>query len=118
MGVQLHNENKLNEMTQILIGLNKYVPVYETETSIEVDGKKYTQPATVLSPCLLFGDQLTSARVRGTVALRTFHKTSLDRLEGHIPVTSDWHARLCLVTVSLYAQSMISIYYVYLGFTK
>ena len=112
LGVQLYNENKLNEMTQILLGLNKYVPVYDTETSIEIDGKMYTQSATELSPRLLFGDQLTSARVRGAAALRSFHKTSLDCLEGHIPVTSDWHARLCLVTVSLYTQIVICIYYI------
>ena len=54
----------------------------------------YTQPATELSPRLLFGDQLTSARVRGATALRSFHKTSLDRLEGYMPITSDWRARL------------------------
>ena len=101
LGVQLHNESKLNEMAKILLGLNKYVPVYTTEKSIEINGDVYTQPATELSPRLLFGDQLTSAHVRGAIALRCFHKTTLDRLEGYTPITSDWHARLCLVTVSL-----------------
>ena len=59
----MHNENKLNEMPKILLGLNKYVPVHATEKTIEINGNVYTQPATELSPRLLFGDQLTSARV-------------------------------------------------------
>ena len=101
LGVQLHNENKLNEMAQILLALNKYVPVNYTEEKVDINGTLHVQPATELSPRLLFGDQLTSARVRGATALRCFHKTSLDRLEGFTPATSDWHARLCLVTVSL-----------------
>ena len=99
LGVQLNDENKLQEMVQILLGLNKYVPVEHTERTVEVNGTHVTQPITKLWPRMLFGDQLTAARVRGAAALRSWHKTTLDRLEGHVPATSDWHARLCLVTV-------------------
>ena len=48
---------------------------------------------------LLIMESATTSQ--STTALRCFHKTSLDRLEGFTPATSDWHARLCLVTVSL-----------------
>ena len=102
MGVLLHDENKLKEMVQILLCLNKYVPVVHTEHTLEVNGTQVTQPVTELWPRMLFGDQLTVARVRGAAALRSWHKTTLDRLEGHVPTTSDWHARLCLVTVSAF----------------
>ena len=102
MGVQLNNENKLKEMVEILLGLNKYVPVEHTERTVEINGTCVTQPITELWPRMLFGDQLTAARVRGAAALRSWHKTTLDRLEGHVPATSDWHARLCLVTVGAY----------------
>ena len=51
---------------------------------------------------MLFGDQLTVSRVHGAAALRSWHKTTLDHLEEHVPTTSDWHARLCLVTVSAF----------------
>ena len=102
LGVQLHNENVLNEMTQILLALNKYIPAESTEVSVEVNGTPHVQQETRVWPCLIFGDQLTSARVRGAIALRCFHKTSLARLDGYVPATSDWHARLCLVTVSFY----------------
>lgn len=49
---------------------------------------------------MLYGDQLTVACVRGAAALRSLHKTRLDRLEGYVPAIGDWHTRLCLVTVS------------------
>jgi len=62
----------------------------------------YAQPETLLWPRLIFGDQLTSVCIQGAIALRCFHKTSLTCLQGYVPVTSDRHARLCLVTVSLY----------------
>ena len=68
---------------------------------LEMNDNSYAQPQTLLWPHLIFGDQLTSAHVQGAITLRCFHKTSLARLQGYVPVTSDWHARLCLVTVSL-----------------
>jgi len=96
----LHNEIKLNEMVKILLALNKYVPCENTEVSMEVNGTSYAEEEARVWPCLIIGDQLTSARVRGVVALHCFHKTSLARLEGYVAATSDWHVRLCLVTVS------------------
>ena len=46
--------------------------------------------------------QLTLARLRGAIALRCFHKTSLAHFDRYVTATSDWHASLCPVTVSLY----------------
>ena len=66
-----------------------------------MNDNSYAQPETLLWPPLIFGDQLTSACVRGAIALHCFHKTSLAHLQEYVPVASDWHARLCLVTVSL-----------------
>jgi len=63
----------------------------------------YVQEEAIVWPHLIFGDQLTSARARGAIAICCFRKTSLVRLDGYVAATSDWHARLCLVTVSLYA---------------
>ena len=100
LGVQLHNENKLNEMAQILVALNKYVPTENTEVSMEVNGTTYVQQEARVWLRIIFGDQPTSARVRGAVALCCFHKTSLTRLDGYVAATRDWHAELCLVTVS------------------
>ena len=87
-------------MVQVLLDLNKYVPVKHTEYTVEVNGTQITQPITELWPRMLFGDQLTAARIHDAAALRSWHKTTLDRLEGHVLTISDWHARLCLVNVS------------------
>jgi len=46
--------------------------------------------------------QLTLARLRGAIALRCFHKTSLAHFDRYVTATSDWHASLCPVTVILY----------------
>ena len=88
-------------MVKILLALNKYVPSENTEVSMEVNGTSYVEEEARVWPHLIFGDQLTSACVRGAVALRCFHKKSLARLESYVAASSDWHARLCLVTVSL-----------------
>jgi len=95
LGVQLHNKNIL---AQILFALNKYIPTENTEVSMEVSGTSYVQQEARVWPRIIFGDQLTSARVREAIALRCFHKTSITRLDGHVAATSD----CCLVTVSFY----------------
>ncbi len=48
---------------------------------------------------LLGGDQLTVARVRGTIALRVTHDTAEEQLSGVLPVVEDWHARLTFMKV-------------------
>jgi len=99
-------------MSEILLGLNAYIPVQDDLQTVNIDGDTFSNPETKLSPRLLFGDQLTAARARGAAALRIWHKTALDRLEGYVPVTSDWHARLCLVTVRLNIKWSPIIFYV------
>ena len=42
---------------------------------------------------------LTVARARGAIALCCNHETTLDHLEGLVPVTADWHARMALLKV-------------------
>ena len=97
--MQLKNEAKLKEMGQILLALNAYVPFQDEVQTVQIDGESISRPETKLSPRLVYGDQLTVARARGAASLRCWHETALDRLEGYVPVTSDWHARLCVVTV-------------------
>jgi len=93
-------------MAQILLALNKYVPTENTEAFVEVNETSYVQQEARVWPRIIFGDQLTSARVRGAIALRCFHKTSITCLDRHVAATSDWHARLCLVTVSFYSAKL------------
>ena len=44
------------------------------------------------------GDQLTSARVRGSLIVRSTTYKPQDRLEGLAAVTEDWHAKVIRYT--------------------
>ena len=48
---------------------------------------------------LFIGDQLTVARARSTVTLRSLHPTALTQLKGVLPAIVDWHSRQCLLKV-------------------
>ena len=48
---------------------------------------------------LVGGDQVTAARCRGSAAARCDIDTKTSRLYGLVPVSEDWHARLCLCKV-------------------
>ncbi len=100
VGVLLFNENKVDEMCKILDELHKYVPAKKTHTEITLpDGGTLPHDDYKLYQVLLGGDQLTVARVRGAVAIRSNHENAKDRLEGIVPVVEDWHARQVLMQV-------------------
>ena len=101
MGVQLKNENKLEEMADILEGFHKYVPNHASEGNIVLpDGHTRNVDNTWFHKLLVGGDQLTVARVRGATALRSAHSKSIHRLAGVTPVVEDWHARMTLMKVN------------------
>lgn len=50
---------------------------------------------------LLGGDQLSSSMARRVIADRINSMNSIQSLKGVIPVTEDWHTKLCYLTVSL-----------------
>ena len=75
-------------MAQILDALNVYVPT------------KHMTNSESQIPRIIFGDQLTAVRIRSAAILRSSHLTAKSKLGGFVEAVSDWHARLCLVTVS------------------
>ena len=97
----LKNENKLNQMANIIESLSRYVPVHESTVSADIQGSSFNIDDSKLVNVLLFGDQLTVARVRGAMQLRDDDNTHLNRLEGFVPAIADWHARMCLLQVIL-----------------
>ena len=101
LGVQLWNENKLDEMAKILEEYHaKYVPTTPREKILILpDGTTRLIDKTEFHKVLVGGDQLTVARVRGTTALRVTHDTPLEHLSGVTPVVEDWHARLTFMKV-------------------
>lgn len=85
LGIQLKNEAKLQDI-EILDDLNRYVPIQQ-------------QDGVTLVPRIIFGDQLTIARICGAAILRSPEIKEEHQLKQFVGVISDWHARLCLVTV-------------------
>lgn len=86
----LKNENKLDEMVDILSELQRFVPTAEGGS----DGK------TPIHQVLFGGDQLTAKRARSAIRIRANSVTDADRLQGFIPVSEDWHTKVIFLEVS------------------
>ena len=89
-------------MCSILDELHTYVPMspitkqlllHDNEDPVEMED-------TAFHRILVGGDQLTTARCRGSAAARSDHQTSLERLKGVVPVTEDWHAKRTFLMVN------------------
>ena len=87
-------------MCEIMEELQKYVPSCTCQVKHPLpNGDSYIVEEQAVHQILSGGDQLTCCQCRGAQSLRCNHESTLDRLEGLIPVTEDWHARLTLVKV-------------------
>ena len=95
LGVLLLNENRIDEMCQIIDRLQKFVPtILNKEFVVLPDGTVHEYDNIEMHEILLGGDQLTCARARGTMAVRGTHENVKDGLKGVVPVSEDWHTRL------------------------
>ena len=98
LGVQLLNENNLDQMCQILDNLHIYCPkVPSVGERLLPNGESYT-----FIDILFGGDQMTCVRARTAKLLRSSHDNPENALYGIVPVVEDWHARMCLLRVSGY----------------
>lgn len=88
LGVILKNENKLDDMIEILGELQKLVPSTSDNSG------------TMLHQVLFGGDQLTAKRARSAIRIRDNSIQEIDRLKGFIPVSEDWHAKVVFLEVS------------------
>ena len=52
-------------------------------------------------PILFGGDQLTTERARTVKNILSNSDSASSRLEGLIPVSEDWHAKMCLYKVCI-----------------
>ena len=102
----MKNENVLSEMTEIMEELLKYVPSKETQEEVVVEEGSLPEKVNTshMHHILFGGDQLTVARVRGVIRQRQTSETGQGRMEGLIPVVEDWHAKVCLMSVSEFCQ--------------
>ena len=97
LGIQLKNETNLKDMADILDALNDYVPVQCRSDKNEL-----------LIPRVVFGDQLTVARVRGAAILRSSDLSTQKQLNQFLGAISDWHARLYLVMVCTLIYTLLT----------
>ena len=98
------NENKGDEMIEILKHLHQYVPEVETEENVYISSEQtYVKKCVVHQHKLLFGgDQLTVARIRGAQTAMCNATDSHMKLEGFIPTIQDWHTQVVLVEVLMH----------------
>ena len=92
MGVNLQDENKLDEMSKVMEHYMTYVPTVEAKGHLVLsNGDSLEFDDTRFFSIFFGGDQLTVVHMRGTQALQDSHDKPTDRLEGLIPVVKDWH---------------------------
>ena len=101
MGVLLKDENKLDEMVDIMDYTHKYVPMNQYVKDQDIQGQESVVVQAVDFHRELFGgDYLTSKRGRGAQRIRANSTNDLDKLKGLLPVSEDWHAKMCFLSVS------------------
>ena len=102
LGVFLKDENKLDEMVDILQELQRYAPSVSQTTKVHVPNSSEVKSLREIAShqLLLGGDQLTAKRARAGVRIRNNSTNGEDRLEGLLPVAEDWHAKAVLLEVS------------------
>ena len=99
MGVLFHSEQYNDDMRDILKKVYRYVP---SSGSVGDRGNGAGDSTQVNSfPVLFGGDQLTTERARTVKNVLSNSDSASSRLQGLIPVTEDWHAKMCLYKVGV-----------------
>ena len=103
MGMFFKSEQKSDGMTDILKALHSYVPVVDTvhHSIVDVDGS--IKPVTIMEQkmykVLFGGDQLTVEWARNIQRVRDNSNTASHRMDGLVPVSKDWHSKMCFYKV-------------------
>lgn len=102
LGVYLKDENKFEEIVDILDELRKYAPSRSETRDVPIPNTSEVRSLKEIAfHRLLFGgDQLTAKRARAGVRIRNNSINNADRLEGLLPVAEDWHAKVVFLEVS------------------
>ena len=95
LGVTVENENTLQGITHILHELHHYVPAHRLDNG--------DVQADIVHCILVGGDQVTRKRAAEAQTSMANALIPQQQLCGLVPVVEDWHARHCLLCVSLYA---------------
>jgi L1 cell adhesion molecule like protein len=107
LGVLLKNENVIDDIVDIMDVLHKYVPKIRSTQTFDVcdqSGRLETVDVNIdhFHHILIGGDQLTTARIRGSQKVLSNSESGKERLEGLIPVIEDWHTKMTFMKVHVY----------------
>ena len=102
LGVLLKNENKADDMVEIMSHLHQYVPATEHTKTVFVPstGEMVQVKHAVFNKIFVEGDQLTVVRARGSQNVMDNSISPSFRMHGLIPCIEDWHTKLSLLGVS------------------
>ena len=97
----MKDENKLDEMVDIMSHLHQYVHAQEFTEDVSLPNTGETVPVqkAVIHSILFGGDQLTAARARGAKRIKTNGITPQARFDGIIPCAEDWHTKVNFLEV-------------------
>ena len=92
-------KNITDDMVGILSHLHQYVPMITSTKNVNVPGTGISEEVAseTLHHLLIGGDQLTAERVRGAQNMRKNSTHATGRLEGFLPISEDWHAKVCFL---------------------
>ena len=113
------NENKSDDMVEIMSHLLKYTPVVEYNEDVQVEGDTNVVERASVYPILFGGDQLTAARARGAKKAKINSYYPVTQLDGLIPCAEDWHTKMNFLGVCHMYATIICIiinYYYYILF--
>lgn len=98
-------------MVDILTHMHQYVPLHAVTKTVEVPGTGHSERIKLetLHHILIGGDQLTAERIKGAQSLRKNSTSGTGRLEGLVPVSEDWHAKVCFLQVVHALNSNIGV---------
>ena len=80
---------------------HQYVPTITNTVDIDLlsSNDKLKIVKTEFHTILFGGDQLTAKRARGSQMIRSNSVTASEQINGLLPVSEDWHAKLCFLQV-------------------
>lgn len=101
LGVLFKNENKGEDMVDIMTHHHKYVPAVEYVRQVKIPNSpvRVDVQQALMHKVLFGGDQLTAVRARSAKKAKSNSASPLTRLEGLVPCAEDWHAKLNLLEV-------------------
>ena len=99
LGVIPENETSYEGMIGILEELQQYIPSKLIDIKEKIPGSEISSEKTFITT-LVGGDYLSTARARGAMLIRGNSELQEHALKGFLPVSEDWHAKVCLLEVS------------------